>query len=146
MYRATVLVALLAALLALAACQSQEPEISAEDQAPQEMVQEEGENGGSDGGSDGGGPDETVEITAVDINFEDVPDSVSAGLIEFVLDNTGSIEHNLHIEELGEQVVPNIAGGETGSGTAELESGSYTLFCSVAGHRSAGMEATIEAQ
>lgn len=142
MQRVILLAALLATLLTLAACQSQEPEISQEDQAPQDMVQDEGE----DGGENGGGDSETVEITAVDIDYEDVPGSVAAGPVEFVLNNTGGIEHDLNIEELDEQVVPLTAGGETGSGTAELEAGSYTIFCSVAGHRDSGMEATIEAE
>lgn len=144
MHRVTLLVVLLTALLALGACQSQEPEVATEDQVPEDMVPEEGEDGG-DGDGDGGA-EESVEITAVDIDYEDVPDSVAAGPIEFVLNNTGGIEHDLNIEELDEQVVPLTAGGETGSGTAELEPGSYTIFCSVPGHRDAGMEATIAAE
>ncbi len=145
MHRVTLLVALLMALLTLAACQSQEPEVATEEQVPEGMVPEEGEDGGD--GDGGGGAGESVEITAVDIDYEDVPESVGAGTVEFILNNTGGIEHNLHIDELSNtEVVPNIAGGETGSGTAELEPGSYTIFCSVPGHRSSGMEATIEAQ
>lgn len=142
MHRVTLLVALLVALLTLAACQSQEPEVATEDQVPEEMVPEEGDGGGDGGGDDG----QSVEITAVDIDYEDVPGSVSAGMIEFVLNNTGGIEHDLNIEELDQQVVSLTSGGETGSGTAELDPGSYTIFCSVAGHRASGMEATIEAE
>lgn len=142
MHRVILLVVLLTALLALAACQSQEPEVATEDQVPEEMVPEEGE----DGGNGGGGGDESVEITAVDIDYEDVPDSVSAGMIEFVLNNTGGIEHDLNIEELDQQVVSLVPAGETDSGTAELDPGSYTIFCSVPGHRESGMEATIEAE
>lgn len=147
MHRVTLLVVLLTALLALVACQSQEPEVATEDQVPEDMVPEEGEDGGDGDGDGGGGAGESVEITAVDIDYEDVPDSVSAGTVEFVLNNTGGIEHNLHIDELSNtEVVPNIPGGETGSGTAELEPGSYTIFCSVPGHRDSGMEATIAAE
>lgn len=144
MYRVILLVALLTALLTLAACQSQEPEVATEEQVPEEKVPEEGDDDG--GGDGGGGAQESVEITAVDINYEDVPDSLSAGTIEFVLNNTGSIEHDLNIEELDEQVVSLTPGGETASGTAELESGSYTIYCSVPGHRDSGMEATIEVE
>lgn len=144
MHRVTLLVALLTALLVLVACQSQEPEVATEDQVPEDMVPEEGEDGGD--GDGGGGAEGSVEITAVDIDYEDVPDSVSAGTVEFVLNNTGGIEHDLNIEELDQQVVSLVPAGETDSGTAELDPGSYTIFCSVPGHRDSGMEATIEAE
>lgn len=145
MHRVTVLAALALALL-LAACSSQDPEVTAAEQVPQEIA-EAAQGGGPSPGAGGGQVAATVEFTAVDIAYESVPGSTSAGNVQFVMTNEGAIQHNMHIEELGDQeVIPNIGGGAQGSGTAEVESGTITMYCSVAGHRAAGMEATLQAQ
>lgn len=144
------LVALVAAgALLLVACEEQDPVVSEEEQVPEDIAEqaESDEEGGN--GDEGGGGDAqaTAEVVAVDIAYENVPSSITGGVVEFVLDNQGNIEHDIVIEELGNgEVVPRTPGGETGTGTAELESGTYTLYCSVPGHREAGMEAQIEVE
>jgi manganese oxidase len=68
--------------------------------------------------------------------------AVPPGDITFELTNTGGQIHNLAIED--GPVSEDIAGGETTSfSVGELEPGTYTVFCAIAGHREAGMEAQL---
>lgn len=86
-----------------------------------------------------------ADLIADDNFYENEPDELPAGTIGFIMENQGLAEHDLVVEEPGdEEVVPLISGGETGSGTVDLEPGTYTFYCSVPGHREAGMEFTTE--
>lgn len=106
-------------------------------------------SGGDDGGSSeavdaGDGP---VQIAAGDdLTFDPSSVAASAGEIQVELENTGSAEHDIVIEEAGDTVVVHANGGETATGTIELEPGTYTFYCSIPGHRDAGMEGTLEVQ
>lgn len=140
------LVALL--MLGVAACSPQEPDITEDEQVtaderPEEPA-EDGENGGGENGEEGGGG-ESVTFVAVDIDWEDPPEEVPAGEVTLELDNQGNTFHDLTVEELGDEVVAEAEGGETDSGTVTLEPGEYTMYCSVPGHREAGMETTVTA-
>ena len=85
------------------------------------------------------------DLIAGDMYYENEPDELPAGVIGFIMENEGMAEHDLVVEEPGDvEVVPVVPGGETGSGTIELESGQYTFYCSIPGHREAGMEFTTE--
>jgi nitrite reductase (NO-forming) len=60
---------------------------------------------------------------------------------------SGGVEHDLVTEDLdGQDVeVVDAAANETETGTFTADqSGTYTVFCSIPGHREAGMEATLE--
>ena len=83
-----------------------------------------------------------VEVEAGDLYFEPEALSATAGETEFRLVNTGAVYHDLVVEEAGDVQVAEAEGGETATGTLELEPGTYTLYCSVPGHRSS-MEATL---
>lgn len=99
-------------------------------------------------GSDGGGVNSEDSVTLVATEFAYDPSSVtvSAGApVEVLLDNQGVVEHDVTLEE-GESEVVHVAAGDTGSGTLTLDEGSYTFYCSVPGHREAGMEGTITAE
>lgn len=86
-----------------------------------------------------------MELVADDLFFEEVPAEVAAGTVEFVMHNEGELEHDLTIEELGNQrVVARTAGGQTASGTVELRPGTYTPYCSVPDHRDGGVAETLE--
>ena len=67
-----------------------------------------------------------------------------AGKVTIDFDNPSAIPHNVVIEENGNELAgfEPIAEGEE-SETAELEAGTYTFYCSVPGHREAGMEGTL---
>ena len=58
--------------------------------------------------------------------------------------NDGALPHTLLIEKVSGFKKLSVTGqGQTATGTATLEPGTYTIFCDVAGHRSAGMEAQL---
>jgi len=67
-----------------------------------------------------------------------------AGKVTIDFDNPSPIPHNVVIEENGKELAgfEPITEGEK-SETADLQSGTYTYYCSVPGHREAGMEGTL---
>jgi plastocyanin len=74
--------------------------------------------------------------------------TVAAGVALIQLQNRGEDPHNLRIESSSGAVA---FFDQTGPGTVEeqrvtLPAGSYTLWCTLPGHRAAGMEATITVQ
>lgn len=89
---------------------------------------------------DGGGTS-TDTLTMVDNAFEPADVSVASGT-ELQLTNDGAALHNLTIE--GTSIDQDVAAGERGSVTLDLEPGEYTVFCEY--HRSAGMEGTVTIQ
>lgn len=67
-----------------------------------------------------------------------------AGEVTIDFDNPSPIPHNVVIEENGKELAgfePLAEGQE--SETADLKPGTYTFYCSVPGHREAGMEGTL---
>lgn len=70
--------------------------------------------------------------------------SAAAGTIEFELNNVGASEHDIVVEEADDTEVVRAAPGETATGSIELEAGTYTIYCSIPGHRASGMEGTLE--
>jgi plastocyanin len=69
----------------------------------------------------------------------------AAGKIKVDFDNPSSIPHNVAIEdEAGEQLLETeIVAQKEESGEVDLKPGTYTFYCSVPGHREAGMEGTL---
>lgn len=97
------------------------------------------------------GPGGVLLVEAGEFYFEilEGAETVQEGPVEITVDNVGGAEHNLTIDEAfgdPDAVLPdeNIPPGETGTATLELFAGSYVYYCSVPGHRQAGMEATLE--
>lgn len=137
MSRIIVLALALVAVLALASCSRQEPEVSLEEQVPadqrddQEATEGEGEGG-----------DDTLAWEAFDLGFEG-PTEVAAGEVTVRLDNTGNLPHDITVEELGDRTIVEADGGGAEEATVSLEPGEYTFYCSVPGHRTA-MEETVE--
>jgi uncharacterized cupredoxin-like copper-binding protein len=71
---------------------------------------------------------------------------VAAGKITFAVKNTGKIQHDLVVSGpgvTGAAKTPLLNPGQSGKLTVTLGAGSYTLFCSVPGHRAAGMVAKL---
>lgn len=71
--------------------------------------------------------------------------SASAGQVSIDFTNMSSLEHNVTVASASGAVVgetPTFAGG-TKSVSLKLAPGTYKFYCSVPGHRAAGMEGTL---
>ncbi|AVH20814.1 hypothetical protein C5E43_16850 [Nocardia cyriacigeorgica] len=77
------------------------------------------------------------------INIANPPST--AGAYTFVVENSGSVSHDLAIEGPGVESrrTPRIERGESGELAVDLEPGTYTLWCSVGNHRELGMSTEI---
>jgi plastocyanin len=74
--------------------------------------------------------------------------TAKAGKVSVDFTNSSSLPHNVTIESSsGEKVgaTPTFAGGSK-SLSVNLKPGTYKFFCSVPGHRQAGMEGTLTVQ
>lgn len=91
-------------------------------------------------------PEGVAGFVAIDIDYSQAPESVPAGEVEMQLVNEGNIVHNVVIEELGDELVVEAGGGQEASGTVTLDPGTYAYYCSVPGHRAAGMEGSLTAE
>ncbi len=87
-----------------------------------------------------------VRAAATEFAFSLEP-SHPAGLVSMTLVNEGQTFHNLEIIGLDGESMPGFVleadPGQEATGEIELAPGTYTLFCSVPGHREAGMESTL---
>lgn len=114
--------------------------------------EEEGESEGgeeesaSEAGGEASGSGGTIEVAADESALAYNTDSLEAGAGEVEIDftNPSSIPHDVDVEKDGETIggTEVFAEGEE-TATVELEPGDYTFFCSVPGHREAGMEGTL---
>jgi plastocyanin len=71
---------------------------------------------------------------------------LAQGTYTFDVKNAGKVPHDLAItggDVAGVQKTPTIAAGGSGKLTVSLKTGTYTLYCSVPGHRQLGMQAQI---
>ena len=57
--------------------------------------------------------------------------------------NMSSLPHDVTIEGNGASGGTDVITGSSTSTTIDLQPGTYTFFCSVDGHRDAGMEGTL---
>ena len=85
----------------------------------------------------------TLSVEARDLSFSPKALEVPAGQpFELTLHNGGRITHNVTIDSPGVQLV--VPAGRTGSTVVEgLAPGTYPFYCSVSGHREAGMSGTL---
>lgn len=88
---------------------------------------------------------EVVFVATESIRWEQ--DEKSATLVDGALDVTircaGAVPHNVHLEGVADDaVIAECDGDDQGTGTVEVEPGTYTYYCSIPTHR-ATMEGEI---
>ena len=94
----------------------------------------------------GGSASTTLQLEAspTALEFDTTNLEAKAGKVTIDFTNPAPLEHNVVIEQNGKEISgfePISEGKE--SETADLKPGTYTFFCSVPGHREAGMEGTL---
>lgn len=88
----------------------------------------------------------TADIVVVGTNanqFEPSEFEAEAGTISVAMTSeAGPHTFTVELDEGNDTVVQLFSAG-TGTGEIELEAGTYTFYCSIPGHREAGMEGTL---
>ena len=119
--------------------EEEEAAVGADEEEP--VGKQEGAEEGSEGGAS-----TTLDLAAdpAALAYDQTDLEAKAGTVTIDFDNPSPIPHNVVIEEDGKELAgfePIAEGKETES--ADLKPGTYTFYCSVPGHREAGMEGTL---
>lgn len=100
-------------------------------------------------------PDETQDGAAGAVQVSTDPDgalayqedelTTAAGTVQIELTNESSVPHDVNVESQdGEDLGgTEVITSDTARTEVDLEPGTYTFYCSVSGHRDAGMEGTL---
>jgi plastocyanin len=134
------LVAIALALFGLAAC--------GDDDDDGDTTVEETTEATTDTAASGGGGGAAIDISAAadgTLAYDQTEVEAAAGSDTLNFDNPASLSHDVVIEDSGggEVGATDLISESSTSTTVELEPGEYTFYCSVAGHRDAGMEGTL---
>jgi plastocyanin len=159
MKKAAAALALILAALALAACGGGDDTTSVTVEETGGAAAESeagGEEGAAEAGEEGGAEAEggtagTAAAIAFEANpegqlaFEEKEVSAKAGEDTIDLTNQSSVPHDVSIEDSAGKTIAQTEITSEGSAatTANLKPGTYTFYCSVPGHREAGMEGKL---
>ncbi len=100
--------------------------------------------GGTASATDDGAGDQGTQVVSYSLTEFAIDGAleVFSGPTQFEVANDGTVMHNLTVE--GGSATPDLNRGESATlDVGDLDPGSYVIFCSIAGHREAGMEATV---
>ena len=99
------------------------------------------------GGSEGGGSVVAIEAAGgSDLAYVQEDATAKAGQVSIEFTNPQTLSHDVAVEdssgkELGKTEL--VADGSSTATIGSLKPGEYTFFCTVPGHREAGMEGTL---
>lgn len=145
---------ILAASVLLAACGSDDDSTTAampgsQDEQPtmdDDMSGMDDDTSGMDHDDEGNSPvadgARRVEVVAGDFAFDPAEITGEVGEDLAIVLSSDDILHDFTIDDLEVHVAAD-AGETAEGGISDLEAGTYTYYCSVPGHREAGMEGTL---
>ena len=98
------------------------------------------------GGAAGGGS--TVDISTPsgsDLAFDQKTVSAKAGNVTIDFDNKQPLQHDVAVADSSGKVLgqTDLVSSGTANATVDLQPGTYTFYCTVPGHREAGMQGTL---
>lgn len=139
------LFALLLAALALAACGGGSDTTGEETAAAPETTQEAESEKEAEGGSAGSSALDIEADPSGSLAYTTDKATAKAGKVTVNFTNSSPVPHDVAIEDSSGETIAEteVLAEGSDSTTAELEPGEYTFFCSVPGHRQAGMEGTL---
>jgi uncharacterized cupredoxin-like copper-binding protein len=92
----------------------------------------------------GGGAVLKLAADPSQLKFDKSSLTADAGKVTIDMKNDSDIPHDVSIDGNGvDEKGKEVTGGGTSTVSATLEPGKYTFYCSVPGHREAGMEGTL---
>jgi plastocyanin len=144
MKKLAALLVLALASLAIVACGGDDETTTTTTNEPTSGAAAEG--GEKAGGGEGGGATLSFEADPNgDLAYTSTEASTEAGKVTIDFNNPQSLTHDVAIEDSSGETVAktDLIGKEETSTTANLKPGTYTFYCSVPGHREAGMEGTL---
>jgi plastocyanin len=147
MKKVAALLALALAAFALIACGGDDDTTSSSPEPAPEATTEGNANAGG-GSKEAGGGGATLSFEADPegaLAYTTTEATTKAGQVTVEFDNPQSLTHDVAIEDSsGKEVgATELIADSSDSTTVNLKPGSYTFFCSVPGHREAGMEGTL---
>jgi plastocyanin len=99
-------------------------------------------------GGGGAGGASTVNISTPsgsDLAFDQKTASAKAGNVTVDFDNKQSLQHDVAVADSSGKVLgqTDLVSSGTANATVDLQAGTYTFYCTVPGHREAGMQGTL---
>jgi plastocyanin len=96
----------------------------------------------------GGGGASTVDISTPsgsDLAFDQKTVSAKAGNVTIDFDNKQPLQHDVAVADSSGKVLgqTDLVASGTANATVDLQPGTYDFYCTVPGHREAGMEGTL---
>jgi plastocyanin len=102
---------------------------------------------GAAGGAAGGGTS-TLDVSTPSgstLAYDQKSLSAKAGSVTIDFDNKQPLQHDVAVEDSSGKTLgqTDLVASSTATTTVQLQPGTYTYFCTVPGHREAGMEGTL---
>lgn len=144
MKKVTVAFALVLASFALVACGSSSDDSSGTSAETTESQTETG-GGNAEGGSAGSAAALDIEAASSGLAYASDAATAKAGKVTLNFTNPQPLTHDVAIEDSSGKTIGKtelIAEGSD-SAAVDLKPGEYTFYCTVPGHREAGMEGTL---
>jgi plastocyanin len=96
----------------------------------------------------GGGGGSTVDISTPSgstLAFDQKDATAKAGNVTINFDNKQSLQHDVAVADSSGKVIgqTDLVSSGTANATVDLQPGTYTFYCTVPGHKDAGMEGTL---
>jgi plastocyanin len=146
MKKLAVAFALVLASFALVACGGgSDSSGSSESSSPETTSESSGGGAETEGGSAGGASALAIEAASSGLAYASTTATAKAGKVTVDFTNPQPLPHDVAIENAEGEVIGQTETTAEGSDSTEveLEPGTYSFFCTVPGHRDAGMEGTL---